>query len=117
TGVICGYCAIGSATIATPPAMQIASAITIEKIGRSMKKCDSIGARGEGYGDAAGAPVGVPPATILTGTPADKRATPSTATTSPVSSPCVMNQSSPRHGPTCTGLICALFSLSITTTK
>src|SRR5580700_7534785 len=41
-GVTCGYCAIGSLTIATRPAMVMTNAITAEKIGRSMKKWESM---------------------------------------------------------------------------
>src|SRR5580704_14220415 len=41
-GVTCGYCAIGSLTIATRPVMVITSAITAAKIGRSMKKWESM---------------------------------------------------------------------------
>src|SRR5579859_5617208 len=42
-GAIGGYCAIGRAMIARIPAMLMTMAITTAKIGRSMKKRDTLG--------------------------------------------------------------------------
>ncbi len=52
TGVIVGYCAIGSTFIATRPATQMSSEMTVAKIGRSMKNLENM-SRGLGYFFAA----------------------------------------------------------------
>ena len=38
-GTICGYCVIGRSSAATAPPSVMISEMTVEKIGRSMKKC------------------------------------------------------------------------------
>ena len=40
-GAMVGYCAIGSVRMASAPASMITMAMTVAKIGRSMKKRDS----------------------------------------------------------------------------
>src|SRR5437763_917249 len=49
-GVISGYCATGNVQTATPPASVMTMDSTEAKIGRSMKKRENMGIRGQGPG-------------------------------------------------------------------
>src|SRR5512135_3049292 len=52
TGVMVGYCAIGSTDIDTSPATQMSNETTVANIGRSMKNLENM-SRGPGYFFAA----------------------------------------------------------------
>src|ERR1700730_12316024 len=54
-GTICGYCATGRLNPASAPASRITSEMTVEKIGRSMKKFSTVTRRSAVLGVGGGA--------------------------------------------------------------
>ena len=67
TGVIVGYCSIGSARIATSPASTMMIETTAAKIGRSMKKRENISGAAKAISTRRACAASAPPTTLAGG--------------------------------------------------